>query len=78
LLRKEGSVETCFSIGLHNKDLAFLKQIQTYLGGVGNIVKHSEDLYAYRVNSVKDILSHILPHFDKFPLITNKQADYLL
>jgi hypothetical protein len=57
--KEGGSVETCFSLGLHKKDLAFLKQIQTYFGGVGNIVKQGEDLYAYRVNSVKDILSHL-------------------
>ena len=30
-----------------------LKQIQTYLGGIGSIVKQSEDLYAYRVSSLK-------------------------
>lgn len=71
-------VETVFRIGLHKRDLALLKQIQTYFGGVGSIVKQGEDIYAYRVSSLKDILFHILPHFDKYPLITSKQADYLL
>jgi hypothetical protein len=71
-------VETVFRIGLHKRDLSLLKQIQSYFGGIGSIVKQGDDLYAYRVSSLKDILSHILPHFDKYPLITNKRADYLL
>lgn len=33
---------------------------------------------AFRVSSPKQILEHILPHFDKYPLITKKHADYLL
>lgn len=31
-----------------------------------------------RVSSLKDILLHILPHFDKYPIITSKRADCLL
>nr|YP_009072375.1 LAGLIDADG endonuclease [Sclerotinia borealis]AIJ56806.1 LAGLIDADG endonuclease [Sclerotinia borealis] len=71
-------VEAVFRIGLHKKDLALLKQIQAYFGGIGSIVKQGEDVYAYRVSYLKEILSHILPHFYKFPLITKKQGDYLL
>jgi hypothetical protein len=71
-------VEAVFRIGLHKKDLALLKHIQAYFGGVGSIVKQGEDVYAYRVSSLKEILSLILPHFYKFPLITKKQGDYLL
>ncbi len=33
---------------------------------------------AFRVSSPKQILEHILPHFDKYPLITQKSADFLL
>lgn len=33
---------------------------------------------AFRVTSLKQILSKILPHFDKYNLITKKQADYIL
>jgi len=32
----------------------------------------------YSVNSVKDIINVIIPHFDKYPLLTQKRADYLL
>jgi len=72
-------VESVFKIGLHKKDLALLKQIQAYFGGIGSIAKQGkEDMYAYRVSSLRQMLSHILPHFDLYPLITQKRGDYLL
>ena len=71
-------VETVFRIGLHKRDLALLEQIQAYFGGIGSIVKQGKDVVAYRVSSQKDILNYILPHFDKYPLITHKREDYLL
>jgi len=33
---------------------------------------------SFRVTSLKDITSVIFPHFYKYPLITQKKADYLL
>lgn len=33
---------------------------------------------AFRVSSLKQILNKIIPHFDKYILITQKQADYQL
>lgn len=33
---------------------------------------------SYRVSSPKEIFERILPHFDNYPLITKKCADYLL
>jgi hypothetical protein len=32
----------------------------------------------YTVRSLRDINNVIIPHFDKYPLITQKKADYLL
>lgn len=32
----------------------------------------------YTVGSVKDLIKYILPHFDKYPLVTLKIKDYLL
>lgn len=45
--------------------------------GVGEIYKSRYDLYEYKVSSIKDILP-IINHFDNYPLITNKSADYKL
>lgn len=32
----------------------------------------------YSVRSLTDIIDHILPHFEKYPLLTQKIGDYLL
>ena len=32
----------------------------------------------YRVTSLKDLINVIIPHFDKYPLISKKRADYEL
>lgn len=71
-------VEIVFQIALHQKDMELLKQIKAYFSGVGSIVKTNKDMYAFRVTSLKDILAYVLPHFDKYSLITQKKADYLL
>ena len=65
-----------FQIGLHDKDKALLEQIKTYFD-LGSITKQGLNSTQYRVNTVKD-LSIIINHFDKYPLITQKLADYLL
>jgi hypothetical protein len=62
---------------LHNKDLKLLKLIQNYFGGIGNITKLGEESSQYRVTSIGD-LSIIINHFDTYPLVTQKRADYLL
>jgi len=53
-----------------------LEQIKTYLG-VGNVYKQGSQLLQFRVDSLKD-LKVIINHFDKYPLITQKLADYNL
>lgn len=71
-------VDFCFSIGLHQKDQALLEFIQLSLGGIGNITtKHGKDSIQYRVYSHQDLLV-LIDHFDKFPLMTQKRADYEL
>jgi hypothetical protein len=52
-----------------------LELIKGYFG-VGNLLK-KDNYIEYLVNSVKD-LEVIINHFDKFPLVTKKKADYIL
>ena len=75
-LKTGWSVEACFSIGLHNKDLALLELIRASFG-VGNITKDREDYSKYRISSIKD-LKAIIAHFDKYPLVTQKRVDFEL
>ena len=72
------TVKTRFTIGLHKKDTAILELIKSYFGGIGTISPQSKDSVQYRVGSLKEISDIIIPHFDKYPLITNKKADFIL
>lgn len=67
-----------FRIELHSRDILLLRKIQSYFG-IG-FISERLDLYkaVYSVQSYRDIASVIIPHFDRYPLITQKKADYLL
>lgn len=69
-------IKPIFSISLHNKDIKLLEAMQRTFG-LGKIYKHGNDSMQYRVSSLSN-LQIITEHFDKYPLITQKQADYLL
>lgn len=76
-LKSGWSVQAAFQIKLHVKDTALLELIQRTLG-VGNVYDLKDGFCRYMVTSIKDIKTAIIPHFDKYPLITQKQADYTL
>ena len=83
-------VRAGFSMALHHRDKALLEQIKSYFGVApearsadggcyaGDIFKHSKNAYQYRVTSTKDLINVIIPHFLKYPLITEKRADFEL
>ena len=72
------TVKPRFSIGLHKKDREILDLIKSYFGEVGTISAQSKDSVQYRVASLKDLNDIIIPHFEKYPLITQKKADFIL
>ncbi len=72
------TVKTRFSIGLNKKDTQILELIKSYFGGVGNISPQNKESVQYRVGSLKDLNEKIIPHFDKYPLFTQKSADFIL
>lgn len=65
-----------FSINQHVKDFSILLEIKEIFG-VGNI-SSSEKTAIYQVNSTKDLVNVIIPHFEFYPLLTKKRADFLL
>ena len=71
-------IELNFTINLYKKDVKLLKYIQEYFGGVGRISKERNGCCDFTVNSLDQIVTVIIPHFDKHSLITQKLADYLL
>lgn len=57
--------------------MPLLKEIKAYFGGIGRITegKNSSGFY---VSSIEQLATIIIPHFIKYPLITQKLADFLL
>lgn len=64
-------------IGLHTKDLPLLSSIQSFFGGIGGVSVNNNSA-AYYVSSVKDLTNIIYSHFNKYPLLTQKKADFEL
>jgi len=65
-----------FKIKVHKKDLILLKMIQNYFNGIGKIYEEG-DAVTFVVSSVKEV-KIIVNHFNKYPLVTQKQADFEL
>jgi hypothetical protein len=69
-------IQAIFKITMHKKDNDLLCQIQDYFDA-GSVTKHGETTLQYTVKSLKD-LDKIITHFDKYPLLSQKYADYRL
>jgi hypothetical protein len=41
-------------------------------------IRRTRNTAVYKVQSFNDLTNVIIPHFDKYPLLTKKQADFLL
>ena len=71
-------MEVRFKITLHKKDLALKKKLQAYFNGGGKIGKSGENTLSYEIRSLDEINSVVLPHFEKYYLITQNRADFKL
>ena len=69
-------IRPSFSIGQNKRSLQVLKEIHTYFGCGAIRFSKSDQLYKYEVRSIGDLMKRIIPHFQKFPLQTNKQLDF--
>ena len=69
-------MEPSFQISLHKKDYDILEHIRSYWGCRKDYIQTSKSVQ-YRVRPIKE-LSIIIDHFDKYPLLTQKLADYTL
>jgi len=69
-----------YSIELHIRDIEVLHKIREFFN-VGSVIVRIRDGKStgiYSVQSTKDLIAVIIPHFIKYPLITQKQADFIL
>lgn len=53
-----------------------MELIQSYFGGIGLIEQRK--FSAFRVSRLEDLTNVIIPHFLKYPLITQKKDDFEL
>jgi len=63
---------------LHKKDRPLLEQIQIFFKGVGGITDGIDDLVQYNVGPLVAIIHVVIPHFEKYPLLTQKYSDFRL
>lgn len=67
-----------FAITLHEKDTVLLYSIKSYFG-VGEVRTFAKNgTVTYSVSVLKDLANVIIPFFLKYPLLTQKGADFLL
>jgi hypothetical protein len=77
-LKTGWTVSPEFSIHLHGRDTKLLHLIQSYFGAGTIRSTKSDGSILFSVKSLKHITNIIIPHFDKYPLLTQKRADFLL
>ena len=70
-------VQLMFSIKLHLKDKQCFALIRNFWNGIGNIeVRDNSCVFVvYYLDQLRDV---IIPHFEKYPLLTQKLADFIL
>lgn len=69
------TVESCFIITLHKKDIELLNKIQIFFG-VGSVSTTGDKMARYRVRT-KEGLRVIISHFKKYPLQTTKIKNFI-
>lgn len=70
-------IQPSFQITLHVRDKDLLLQVKSFFEGVGTLLIGNNRVQ-YKVRNINEITNTIIPHFDKYPLITQKQSDYII
>lgn len=65
---------------MHKRDLPLLKSIQEFFGGKGTIHLRSNrnGSVILKIRDLQALTEVVIPHFNKYPLVTQKRADFLL
>lgn len=69
-----------YSIELHVKDIDTLMYIKSHfkVGSICTRIRNKRSTAIYAVQSIKDLIEIIIPHFNKYPLLSQKRADFIL
>jgi LAGLIDADG endonuclease len=72
-------VKVRFAINLHKRDLSIKLKVKEFFGGIGTITESkTTNSVAFSVEAKKDLINVIIPHFNKYKLLTQKGADFIL
>nr|QJQ35509.1 LAGLIDADG endonuclease [Fusarium begoniae] len=78
-VRQAWRVILCFEIELPIRDLDLLYQIKSFFNGSGNVsVREQRKSAIYQIRDLKSIVNEVITHFNKYPLISQKQIDFKL
>lgn len=69
-------VRPSFSISQNLKSKSVLLSIQKYFNCGFIRFSKNDRIYKYEVRSINDLVRKIIPHFEKYPLMTFKQNDF--
>lgn len=70
-------VKPSFSLSQHIRSEACLYQIKNYFTCGGIRFDKNNQSYKYEIRNLTLLIQHILPHFEKYPLLTNKYMDFI-
>jgi hypothetical protein len=72
-------VRSFFQLSLHQRDSSLIYQLKDFFGGIGTMsLDKKSNVLNYSVASLKELSSIVIPQFKKYPLLTQKGADFLL
>ncbi len=65
-----------FRVVQHKRDIKVLYALKDFFKS-GVVRVNHDDRYELRIRSLEGINNYVIPHFDKFQLITNKKFDFI-
>ena len=71
------TVKSYFIMKLHKRDNELLDKIKILFNNRGKIIIKSNNVY-YKIHIKDEILNTIIPDFNKYLLITEKQNDFII
>ena len=71
-------VRPSFSVSQNVDRMEVLKMFQNYLGCGSIRPDRSDKTFKFEIRSVSELVAKVVPHFEKFPLMSSKRKDFEL
>lgn len=69
-------VRPSFAVSQHRKNKEIILMIEKYFDCGGVRYSKRDQNYKFEVRSVDDLIKKVIPHFEKYPLLTSKKEDF--